>query len=419
MASDNLENSPEILDNGNDGESLRIKIIGVGGAGNNAVDRLKLDDLQQVHLAVVNTDSQVLASSPLQDKILIGDAVTRGLSAGGEPDIGRRAAEADLERLEQLVGGVDLVFLLAGLGGGTGSGSTPVLAEAAMKAGALVLAFVTLPFTLEGARRHQQAQDAMTDLRRTCHAVIPLPNDILLQQMDKNASVLDAYALADEWISRGVRAICSMLFDTGLINVDFATLKKGFDNRGGKTLFGLGYGCGEDFENKAVEELLLCPLLHTPEFSRKADSLIVNITGGPDLSMNKVNEIMTLITEKFGSRDNTVMGAVIDENMQGSLSICVIGTTDVNGDKARPFGFFTGSRPVESTVADDTTSAVLESSHTAKGGGKEPPRHSQDVFAFSPEEVQRGYFEKSEQSLYNGEDLDVPTYLRRGIKIKI
>ena len=419
MASDNLENSPEILDNGNDGESLRIKIIGVGGAGNNAVDRLKLDDLQQVHLAVVNTDSQVLASSPLQDKILIGDAVTRGLSAGGEPDIGRRAAEADLERLEQLVGGVDLVFLLAGLGGGTGSGSTPVLAEAAMKAGALVLAFVTLPFTLEGARRHQQAQDAMTDLRRTCHAVIPLPNDILLQQMDKNASVLDAYALADEWISRGVRAICSMLFDTGLINVDFATLKKSFDNRGGKTLFGLGYGCGEDFENKAVEELLLCPLLHTPEFSRKADSLIVNITGGPDLSMNKVNEIMTLITEKFGSRDNTVMGAVIDENMQGSLSICVIGTTDVNGDKARPFGLFTGSRPVESTVADDTTSAVLESSHTAKGGGKEPPRHSQDVFAFSPEEVQRGYFEKSEQSLYNGEDLDVPTYLRRGIKIKI
>ena len=158
MVSDNLENSHEILDNGNDGESLRIKIIGVGGAGNNAVDRLKLDDLQQVHLAVVNTDSQVLASSPLQDKILIGDAVTRGLSAGGEPDIGRRAAEADLDRLERLVGGVDLVFLLAGLGGGTGSGSTPVLAEAAMKAGALVLAFVTLPFTLEGARRHQPAQ---------------------------------------------------------------------------------------------------------------------------------------------------------------------------------------------------------------------------------------------------------------------
>ena len=166
MASDNFENSPDMLDEGNDGDSLCIKIIGVGGAGNNAVDRLKLDDLRQLHLAVVNTDSQVLASSPLQDKILIGDTVTRGLSAGGEPDIGRRAAKADRERLEQLVEGVDLVFLLAGLGGGTGSGATPVLAEAAMKAGALVLAFVTLPFTLEGARRHQQAQDAMTVTRR-------------------------------------------------------------------------------------------------------------------------------------------------------------------------------------------------------------------------------------------------------------
>ena len=419
MASDNFENSPQMLDKENDGESLRIKIIGVGGAGNNAVDRLKLDDLRQINLAVVNTDSQVLASSPLQDKILIGSGVTRGLSAGGEPDIGRRAAEADRASLEQLVEGVDLVFLLAGLGGGTGSGATPVLAEAATKAGALVLAFVTLPFTLEGARRHKQAQDAMEALRRTCHAVIPLPNDLLIQQMDEQASVLDAYAMADEWISRGVRAIWSMLFKTGLINVDFATLKRGFDNHGGKTLFGLGYGSGEDFENKAIEDLLLCPLLHTPEFSRKADSLIVNITGGPDLSMSKVNEIMNLITEKFGSKDNTVMGAVIDENMQGSLSICVIGTTDLNGDKTRPFGFFTGSRTVESTVADDTGSVGPVSRNKAKRRKKEPPRHSQEVFAFSRDEVQRGYFEKSEHNLYNGEDLDVPTYLRRGIKIKL
>ena len=184
-------------------ESIRLKIIGLGGAGNNAVDRLKLDNLTRVNLAVVNTDSQVLSISPLEEQLLIGRATTRGLGAGGEAEIGRQAAEADRAQLAQLAGGADLIFLLAGLGGGTGSGATPVLAEVAAEAGAVVIAFVTLPFTFEGQRRHRQADESLSRLREICHAVIPLPNDVLLQQMDEDASVLDAFALADQWISRG------------------------------------------------------------------------------------------------------------------------------------------------------------------------------------------------------------------------
>ena len=312
--------------NGLDDKHLRIKIIGVGGAGNNAVDRLKLDNLGQVGLAVVNTDTKTLSVSPIQEKLMIGRGLTRGMSAGGEADIGRQAAEADRAMIDKMVDGVDLVFLLAGLGGGTGSGATPIVAEAAATAGAVVVAFVTQPFTREGQRRHKQAEDALVLLRQHCHAVITLPNDVLLQQVDESSTVMEAFAVADEWMSRGVRAIWSMLFQHGLINVDFATLRSAFRFRGGKTLFGLGQAQGEDCVQAALADLDLCPLLHLPEYkyTRKADSLIVNITGGPGLSLSQVNHIMDTVCEKFGSKENTVLGAVIDDDMHGAIRITVI-----------------------------------------------------------------------------------------------
>ena len=407
-------------------ESIRLKIIGLGGAGNNAVDRLKLDNLTRVNLAVVNTDSQVLSISPLEEQLLIGRATTRGLGAGGEAEIGRQAAEADRAQLAQLAGGADLIFLLAGLGGGTGSGATPVLAEVAAEAGAVVIAFVTLPFTFEGQRRHRQADESLSRLREICHAVIPLPNDVLLQQMDEDASVLDAFALADQWISRGVRGIWSMLFQTGLINVDFASLRKAFENRGGKTLFGVGSGKGEDCAGRALNDLLLCPLLHTPEFSRRADSLIVNIEGGTDLSMAKVNEIMGLVTEKFGSRYETVLGAVIDERMQNTVEICVLGTTEINpGQRLRQ----QQNRPqMPAHIAKNIESAPhptpspmgsprLFSKSTRRR--KLQREDSQGEFQFAGTDEQRGCFDATERNYYNGEDLDVPTYLRRGLKIRL
>ncbi len=405
------------------GECIRIKVVGVGGAGNNTVDRLKLDNFSGVSLAAINTDGQALASSPIGEKLMIGKRITRALGAGGEMEIGREAAEADREDIERIVAGTELVFLMAGLGGGTGSGSTPLIAEMAVETGAVVIAFVTLPFTLEGARRHRQAEESLASLRKICHAVIPLPNDILLQQADENATVLEAFALVDDWITEGIRSICSMLFETGLINIDFASLKKVLGSRGGKTLFGMGRGWGEDFVNRAIDNLMLCPLLHTPEFSKRADNLIVNLAGGTDLTMAKVNEIITIVAEKFGSKESTLIGAAIDENLSGSLSICVLGTTDIDGrGRYRPSKSL---QPIRRKLSKDVnperaTDEWLKPVHRSKLIRKKNPNaNEQEEFDFCRDEEQRGYFEKTDPNIYEGEDLDVPTYLRRGIRIAL
>src|SRR3954465_9064927 len=323
-------------------KNIAIKLVGVGGAGSNAVDRLKMENLERLQLAVINTDYQALASSPVQDKVLIGMGVTRGLGAGGDPELGREAAEADREKITAVVKGCDLVFLVTGMGGGTGSGASPTVAEIAAEQGALVIAFVTCPFSFEGGRRLKQAEEGMLALRKVCDAVIPLPNDILLQEAAENETVLDSFARADEWIGRGVKSIWSMLFKTGLINLDFATVRQAFQHRGGKTLFGLGVGAGENAVADAIASLKLCPLLHTPEFSRKADRLLVNVLGGADLTLPKVNEIMTAITEQFGRDSHIIMGAVIDEDMAGRVEVCILGTSDMGGRGAparRPVAF--------------------------------------------------------------------------------
>ncbi|MDB6113458.1 MAG: ftsZ, partial [Lacunisphaera sp.] len=191
-----------------------IKLIGIGGGGANAVDRLKMENLDRLQLAVINTDFKALSTSPVQDKILIGTSLTRGLSAGGDPELGRKAAEADADKIAEIVKGTDLVFLVAGLGGGTGSGAAPVVAELAAEAGAVVIAFVTLPFSFEGGRRRKQAEEALAELRRVCDAVIPLANDMLLQEGTEQTSVLDSFAQADQWIGRGVKSIWGMLSRT-------------------------------------------------------------------------------------------------------------------------------------------------------------------------------------------------------------
>ena len=423
MQSENFSNPNKMFSGEVNDETIRIKIIGIGGAGNNAVDRIKLDHLDEVDLAVVNTDSKVLSTSLLEEKVMIGREITRGLSAGGDADIGKRAAESDRDQFLQLVNGIDLVFIIAGLGGGTGSGAAPVLAEIAANQEALVIAFVTLPFTNEGIRRHNQAEESLAQLRDLCHAVIPLPNDILLQQVDDSATVLDAFTLADEWIYRGVHSIWSMIKKTGLINVDFATLRNAFENRGGKTLFGLGYGEGGNYVDKAFDDLKLCPLLHTPEFSKRADSLIVNVYGGTDLTMNKVNEIMTVVGDQFGSKDNIVLGAYIDESMQQKLSITVLGTTNLDGIRRRYPAVKPAFEPMKQAQNPKSKTRKEElyspAVHESKINDHNDRKKNQKEFMFSGEDEQRGYFNKTDRNFYEGEDLDVPTYLRRGIKINL
>lgn len=409
--------------------SVSIKVIGVGGAGGNAVDRLKMDGLDRLRLAAVNTDLQALNSSPVEEKILIGESVTRGLGAGGDPELGVEAADSDREKLTALVADCDLVFLIVGMGGGTGTGAAPVIADVASESGALVIAFATMPFNFEGARRNKQAEDGLMELRASCDAVIPLPNDLLLQEAAEGETALDSFTRAEDWIGRAVKSVWSMLFRTGLINLDFATLRQAFQTRGGKTLFGLGAGTGEDAATAALASLDMCPLLVTPEHSRKADRLLVNIIGGTDLTLPKVNDIMGAITERYGRESHVIMGAVIDEDLQGQLEICVIGTTDIGGRVAprRPARPKVASRAPAPTPspAVSPTSAVAKD-RPAKPSPKKPAPEpvlagiaDQDEFLFEGSGQNRGAFERTDRNLFEGQDLDIPTYLRKGIKISL
>jgi cell division protein FtsZ len=429
---------------------IAIKVVGLGGAGANAVDRLKMENLDRLQMAVINTDAQALAASPVQDKVLIGAAVTRGLGAGADPDLGRQAAETDREKIAAVVKGCDLVFLVAGMGGGTGSGAAPTVAEIAAEQGAVVIAFVTLPFSFEGGRRVKQADEGLQALRKVCDAVIPLPNDLLLQEAAEGETVLDSFARADEWIGRGVKSIWSMMFRTGLINLDFATLRQAFHTRGGKTLFGLAIGTGADPVAEALDNLKTCPLLSTPEFARKADRLLVNIVGGTDLSLPKVNEIMAAVTEQFGKEAHVIMGAVIDETCQGRVELMVLGTSDVGARVFTP-------RRVPAARARAAAPAAPGSTHTAdpilavsstetaggaavapagdaeldlgsasssakpgrKGHAAAPAVSADQVELSFGEHETRGTFEKTDRNLFEGQDLDVPTYLRQGLKLHL
>ncbi len=421
-----METSTDTLFNQTSTHSdLKIKIVGIGGAGTNAVDGLKLDDLGDVRLAAINTDAQALNQSPLADKLVIGRSVTRGLGAGGELEIGKAAAEADRDAIARLIGDMDLIILVVGLGGGTGSAAAAVVAEVAAKTDALVLAFATLPFSFEGARRKRIAEESIGDLRQLVHGLIPLPNDVLLQEGDEDTSVLNAFAVADRWIGRGVNSLCAMLLKTGLINQDFSSLRSVFQDRGGKTIFGTGTATGGDFVKDALEDLFICPLLHLGDRPAQLDRILVNVIGGADLGIAKVNEVMTQVAKRFGSREDIVFGAVIDESRSQSLELCILGKAEMDSFVAPEA--VEASEPKRKTI---TTGLGLETEisqdsraprpvHTSKLGKKKQANVNQDEFNFIDADAQRGYFDKTDRNDYNDEDLDVPTFLRRGIKIKI
>ena len=422
----------KIFDLSSNSSEVKIKIIGAGGAGTNAVDGLKLDNLGDVRLAVINTDAQALANSPIAEKIVIGRSVSHGLSAGGEVDIGRRAAESDRDAIARLIADMDLIILVVGLGGGTGSAVAPILAEVAAKTDALVLCFATQPFSFEGARRQRIADESLGELRNRVHGLITLPNDVLLQEGDEDTSVLNAFAVADQWIGKGINSICAMLLKTGLINQDFSALRAVFKNLGGKTFFATGSGSGENFVQNALEELFICPLLHMGDRPMNLDCILVNIIGGANLGISKVNTIISQVSKRFGTKEDIVFGAVIDEALGERIEICILAKADIEVIRK------------STDKTEDESSKIDKSNEISQPNlgeiaieplisqNNEPPRavhkskltkkkllnSKQNEFTFDTE-VQRGYFDKTERNMYKEEDLDVPTFMRRGIKIRI
>lgn len=408
---------------------LRIKIVGVGGAGTNAVDRIKLEDLEQVQLAAADTDQQVLQASPVEETLLLGASFRNGKSAGGVVEAGREAAEAEEEALRRCFRGQELVFLLCGLGGGTGSGAAPCVARIAREEGALVIAFAALPFRREGTVRRERAQAALEALRKESNALIAMPNDLIFREVDEEATLMEAFATADRWIRLGVHAIWSMLFQTGFINVDFSSLRSALSDPGRRTLFATGYGKGESLVEDAVADLENCPLLQMPDsgLSDETDQLILNLTGGPDLTMGMVNQVLDAVAEKFGCRQSVVFGASIDGGFYNQLRITAIGTVRspkaAKGFSPQPAASIPPNQPPEPPKAKKPSGPAAARPEppeplapSAADGNGHPPR-SQEEFAFPRQEENRGLFEKTNPNLYEGEDLDIPTYLRRGIKI--
>ena len=399
---------------------LKIKVAGIGGAGINALYKLCLENIPSVEFCAMDCDANILSQCTIDEKILLGRKNTRSMSAGGDSAAGEASAIEDLDAIKNAVASVDLLFIIAGLGGGTGGGAAPIVAHCAAEGGAKVISFCTMPFEVEGAQKKAEAQESLRKLELESDATIPLPNDILLRNASAEAGLLDAFLKADTCMSMAVKSICKMLLCTGLINIDFAVVKSLFAKKSKRTIFGVGCGDGEDCVNAALSDLSKCPLLNLPKAPEKADNVLINVICGADMGMNKLQYILESVSNMFSAKEKVRIGAIVDESYKGRVEICVIGASGISdGTQAA----FSGAAPVKNAEHFEEKSKHGEriKAKIKKKIFKPKPETEteQSEFAFMQMSKQRGFFEDTEPNLYRGEDLDVPTFMRKNIKIPL
>lgn len=359
-----------------------IKVVGVGGGGCNAVDRMIEEGLQGVEFIAVNTDAQALMLSKAPTRVRIGDKLTRGLGSGGNPEIGQKAGEESAEEMYDVLRGSDMVFITGGMGGGTGTGACPIVAQISREVGALTIGVVTRPFTFEGSRRIQAAEGGITNLKEHADTLIVIPNDRLLQIVDKRANLHDAFKMADDVLRQGVQGISELITVPGLINLDFADVRT-IMSEGGAALMAVGNAKGDERAREAAEKAISSELLDiTIDGAR---GILFNVTGGPDLTLFEVNQAAAIIKETAHPDVNLIFGAVIDQTMGDELRITVIAT-----------GFERSGLPRRilekpSQRRENKSAPVPENSEVMAGPGK-------------PADFQPRTF--------NTEDLDIPTFLR-------
>jgi cell division protein FtsZ len=366
----------------------RIKVIGVGGGGSNAVNRMIDEGIQGVEFIVANTDSQALMLTKATRRVRLGDKLTRGLGAGGDPEVGRKAAEESSDELYNVLKGSDMVFVTAGMGGGTGTGAAPIVAQIAKESGALTIGVVTRPFTFEGMRRMQSAELGIGKFKEHADTLIAIPNDRLLQIADKRASLQDAFRLADDVLHQGIQGISELITIPGLINLDFADVRA-IMSEGGAALMAVGTGNGDERAKKAAEDAISSKLLDiTIDGAR---GVLFNVTGGPGMTLFEVNQAAAIIRETAHPDVNMIFGAVIDPNMGDDIRITVIAT-----------GFERNAMP-RRALERNTRENRREPSIPVR------PMESVSVHAdLQPGEAKQA----SSQPLINKDDLDVPTFLR-------
>ncbi|HET7463969.1 MAG TPA: cell division protein FtsZ [Longimicrobium sp.] len=369
-------------------QNARMKVVGVGGGGGNAVDRMIEEDLEGVEFISVNTDAQVLKKSKAPVKIQIGQKLTRGLGAGARPEIGRQALEENRDDMRKALEGADLVFITAGMGGGTGTGAAPVIAEMAREMGALTIAIVTKPFLFEGKKRMRQAEEGLSELKRAADTMIVVPNERLLSVVGKGTSFKDALKKADEVLLHATQGISDLIRVTGEVNVDFADVRTIMSNRGA-ALMGTGFGKGENRAVEAAQEAISSPLLDNISIAGAA-GVLINITGGMDLAIDEVTTISSIIQEAAGDDAEIIFGAVHDSALKEEVRVTVIATGFERQDQAFAPHHDGVIRP--DFRAPRAEVRPLSGSRTVlPEGGPAPfvPRHGREPAPFQPRTTER------------------------------
>ena len=407
-----------------------LKVFGVGGGGGNALNTMIAGGLNGVDFVVANTDLQALRANPAPHKVQLGSALTKGLGAGANPEVGRSAALEDRDRIGEVVGGADMVFITCGMGGGTGTGAAPVIAEVAKAAGALTVGVVTKPFSFEGKRRSRQADEGIRELADVVDTLITIPNNRLLEVAGENTAMKDAFKLADDVLMNAVKGISDVINVHGFINVDFADVQTIMSNQG-MALMGSGTGVGENRAVEAAHAAIHSPLLDNIDISG-AMGILINITGGSNLTLHEVNAASTAVAEAAHEDANIIFGSVVDESFTDEVKITVI-ATGFEGPKAT-----TRRLPSQPTVR--ATSGVRQhapshhaSHHTSHHGSDRPyvaptvppraapdrdiPTHIrnrwQEQGSEGPRPYSPGLSELPPAPDYDGQVLDIPTFLRR------
>jgi cell division protein FtsZ len=446
---------------------IPIKVVGVGGAGSNALDRVLLDGLERADLIAINTDVQSLASSVAAHKVQLGRSVTRGLGAGGDPELGYQSAVESADEIRQALVDARMIFICAGLGGGTGSGAAPFVAQLAREAGSLVIAFATLPFSFEGKRRSVQAQEAFSRLNEIAHAVICFENDRMGDMVAPKAGIHQAFAVADITISQSVRSIVNLIQRPGLIRIGFDDLLAALRSRDGRCLFGFGESDSDNRAHDALAQALKNPLLDRGRALANAAHVLVQIAGGPGMTLSEVEIVMHELGRHVNDQTQILFGTAVDGRMGNRLSATIISSLGGDSDSIQqtkpaqsnvsmppvwepppkidiipePAVTETRSKSADLVPIEQPTPAAIKPSppmpvatkpasapqlivpkkkqlpiEEAKPAVEKSVLAKQEVLQFEP--VTRGRFEKSEPTIVEGQDLDVPTFLRKNIRVK-
>ena len=381
-------------------QKANLKVVGVGGAGGNAVNRMITSGMAGVDFIAINTDAQDLENNPAEHKIQIGKNLTKGLGAGANSNVGRNAAEADSEVIHNLLEGADMAFITSGMGGGTGTGAAPMIAQISRELGILTVGIVTLPFKFEGPKRYNRALEGIAEMKKSCDTLIAIPNQKLLSVVDKSTTLPEAFEMADGILHQAAKGISDLINVHGMINLDFADVETIMKNMG-EAIMGTGTAQGDERATLAAQQAISSPLLDNASIAG-AQGVLVNITGGENITLHEIDEATSIILEEAGESANIIVGAVIDKNMTEDIQVTVISTGFNTLDK--------NVRPVEKIEKTVPTSDLLDLVNKPLHAQKVDNSHNDN----KQEKSEKLFFDDTKESpaIYENR-LEVPAFLRK------